>query len=201
MQGEGHLMRSICVFCGSNPGANAEFSSLATAFGKEIAKQGLTLVYGGGKVGLMGAVADAALEHGGRVNGVIPEFLARKEVAHQGVTELEVVETMHQRKMRMFEQSDAFVALPGGLGTLEEIFEVVTWAQLGFHRKPCGFLNVAGYYDDLLSFLDTCTEQRFVKGIHRRMLLVETDPGALIAAVQRYEGPIVDKWIDSPTEL
>lgn len=194
-------MQSVCVFCGSNAGANPQFQSAAVAFGKAIAARGLKLVYGGGKVGLMGAVADSVLAHGGSVTGVIPRFLADKEVAHRGVTELEIVDTMHQRKTRMFEQSDAMVAMPGGLGTLEEIFEVVTWAQLGSHRKPCAFLNVAGYFDQLLAFLDSATEERFVKEIHRQMILVETDPTRLLSAMQDYKGPLVDKWIDSTSEF
>lgn len=194
-------MHSVCVFCGSNAGANPEFLTGAVAFGRSIAARGLSLVYGGGKVGLMGAIADSVLEHGGQVTGVIPRFLAEKEVAHYGVTELEIVETMHERKTRMFELSDAMVAMPGGLGTLEEIFEVVTWAQLGSHRKPCAFLNVAGYFDQLLAFLDSATEERFVREIHRQMILVESDPDRLLSAMQDYQGPLVDKWIDSPSEL
>ena len=157
---------------------------------------GITVVYGGGRVGLMGALADAALGRGGTVIGVIPQALAAKEVAHSGLTELRVVASMHERKATMAELSDAFVALPGGLGTLEELFEVLTWSQLGLHAKPCALLNVAGYYDPLLTFLEHATSERFVRAEHRHMLLVGESPQETIERLRTYVPPHVDKWLD-----
>ena len=148
-------MKSVCVFCGSSMGRRPEYRSGAEAIGRAIARSGRTLVYGGAKVGLMGVVADGALSEGGRVIGVLPEALASKELAHEGLAELHIVGSMHERKAKMADFSEGFVALPGGAGTLEEIFEVWTWGQLGYHRKPCGFFNIAGYYDRLLDFLDS----------------------------------------------
>lgn len=156
----------------------------------------MTLVYGGGKVGLMGAVADGALGGGAKVIGIIPHALERKEVAHRGLTELLVCSTMHDRKRMMAERADAFIAMPGGYGTMEEFFEVITWAQLGIHRNPCGFLNVAGFYDGLIQFLDHAESQQLLKPEHRRMILVDTDAGRLLDAMQSYESPTVDKWIE-----
>ena len=161
----------------------------------------MTLIYGGGNVGLMGVVADAVLAAGGAVIGVIPEALLQKEVGHQGLTELKVVESMHQRKMLMSELADGFIAMPGGLGTLEEIAEVLTWAQLGFHDKPCSLLNVAGYYDALLAFLDSAVDKRFVKGVHRSMLLVADQPERLLDALEAHRPVRVAKWIDRESEL
>ena len=188
-------LKSVCVFCGSNIGADAAFRSGAEALGDLLAKRDLGLVYGGGKVGLMGAIADASLAGGGRVIGVIPHGLERKELAHRGVTELHIVKSMHERKAMMAELSDAFVAMPGGLGTLEEIFEALTWAQLGIHHKPCGFLNIAGYYDALVTFLDHAVSSKLVRSEHRDMIVVDEDPGRLLEKLAAYRSPIVEKWI------
>ena len=189
-------MHSICVFCGSNAGRSEVYADAARALARAIAAQGLTLVYGGGNIGLMGMLAEAALAAGGRVIGVTPKRLLEKEVVHRGLTELRVVESMHERKALMAELSDAFIALPGGLGTFEETFEVLTWAQLGFHRKPCGLLNVAGFYDRLTAFLDHAVAERFLKAEHRDMVLVDSDPESLIAHLGSYRLPEVSKWID-----
>jgi uncharacterized protein (TIGR00730 family) len=188
-------MKSVCVFCGSSPGASPVYAEAAARLGRAAAGRGLTLVYGGGHVGLMGVAADAALAAGGRVIGVIPEALEAKELAHRGLTELRVVGSMHERKALMAELADGFIALPGGLGTFEELFEVWTWAQLGYHRKPCALLNAGGFYDKLTDFLDDVVERGFVKPIHRAMLIVGSEPPALIEAIRAYEPPKVDKWI------
>ncbi|MBA5779078.1 TIGR00730 family Rossman fold protein [Stappia sp. F7233] len=188
-------MKSICVFCGSSFGRRPDYEQAARAMGRAIAEEGLRLVYGGAKVGLMGAVADAALAAGGEVIGVLPIALAEKELAHEGLAGLHIVGSMHERKAKMADLSDAFVALPGGTGTLEEIFEVWTWGQLGYHRKPCGFLNATGYYDQLLAFLASSVEEAFVKPDMHAMLLVEDDPKRMIDAFRAYEPPKTPKWI------
>ncbi|HSN42214.1 MAG TPA: TIGR00730 family Rossman fold protein [Burkholderiales bacterium] len=188
-------MHSICVFCGSNAGRGEAYADAARALARAIAGRGMQLVYGGGNIGLMGVLADAALAAGGRVTGVTPRRLLEKEVVHRGLTELRVVESMHERKALMAELSDAFIALPGGLGTLEETFEVLTWTQLGFHRKPCGLLNIAGFYDGLTAFLDHAVAERFLKPEHRDMVLVGNDPEALLARLASYRLPEVSKWI------
>lgn len=188
-------MRSVCVFCGSNAGARGVYSEAAHAVGRAIAKRGLTLVYGGAAVGLMGMLADAALAAGGRVIGVIPAVLVEREIAHAGLTELREVKSMHERKATMADLSDAFLALPGGAGTLEELFEVWTWGQLGHHRKPVGMLNVEGFYDSLLTFLDHQSRERFIRPEHRDMLVVETDAGRILDRFELYEAPVVQKWI------
>lgn len=185
----------LCVFSGSSPGRSPEYARAAAELGRELAGAGVGIVYGGASVGLMGVLADAALEAGGEVVGVIPQALLDKEIGHIGLTQLRVVGSMHERKAVMAELSDGFVALPGGAGTLEELFEVWTWAQLGHHRKPCALLNVAGYYDALMAFLDHTVAEAFVKPVHRGMLIVEPDVGALLAAIEAYEAPVVDKWI------
>lgn len=179
-------MDVVCVFTGSRAGASEDYRDAAVALAKEIAARNITLVYGGGHVGLMGASADAALAAGGRVIGVIPEDIADKEVEHTGLTELHVVASMHERKMKMFKLSDGMIAMPGGLGTLEELFEVWTWNQLGFHAKPVGLLNVGGYYDHLLQFLDHMVEQGFVQQLHRDLLLEDTDPARLLDRMAVY---------------
>ena len=189
-------MKRICVFCGSNPGAEPAYAEAAADLGRLLAGRGLTLVYGGGHVGLMGVLADATLAAGGRVTGVIPEALAAKELAHAGLTDLVVVGSMHERKALMSELSDAFIALPGGIGTLEEWFEVWTWSQLGFQPKPCGMLNVAGYYDHLLAFLDHMTEERFLSPPHRSMAIVEDRADRLLDRLASYQPPRAEKWID-----
>ncbi|HEX7759614.1 MAG TPA: TIGR00730 family Rossman fold protein [Caulobacteraceae bacterium] len=189
-------VRSVCVFCGSSPGADSAYLIAARATGQAIADRGLTLVYGGAKVGLMGTVADAALAAGGEVIGVLPRGLAAKELAHTGLTRLEVVASMHERKARMAELSDGFLALPGGIGTLEEIFEIWTWGQLGFHAKPAGFLNVAGFYDPLKTFVSHMTDQAFMKPMHRDMAVFGDSVGDILAAFAAYRPPNVDKWME-----
>jgi uncharacterized protein (TIGR00730 family) len=188
--------KRICVFAGSNAGVEPGFVATARALGAALAQRGCELVYGGGRVGLMGALADAVLHHGGQVIGVIPHGLAVKEVAHEGLSTLHVVDSMHERKAMMAELSGAFVALPGGLGTLEELFEALTWAQLGIHTKPCGVLNVAGYFDGLLGFLAHGVEQGFVRAAHADMLLTGSDIHALLDAIEQYAPPQVEKWLD-----
>ncbi|MBC7482545.1 MAG: TIGR00730 family Rossman fold protein [Rhizobacter sp.] len=171
---------SVCVYCGSRPGALPAFTDAAHAVGHEIGRRGWQLVYGGGRAGLVGVVADAALAAGSRVVGVIPQSLMGRELGHLGLTELHVVDTMHQRKMMMAERSDAFLALPGGIGTLEELFEVWSWRQLGYHDKPLGLLNVAGYYDRLLEFLELSVQQGFVATTQAELLVVETEPRIML---------------------
>jgi uncharacterized protein (TIGR00730 family) len=188
-------MRRICVYCGSSPGRRADYSAAGRALGAEIARRGLGLVYGGASVGVMGVLANAVLDQGGEVIGVIPESLATRELAHPGLSDLLVVDSMHERKARMAELSDGFVALPGGWGTLEELFEVLTWAQLGLHQKPCGLLNVAGYFGHLFRFLDHAIEEHFVRDAHRQMLLMDDDPAALLDRLADYRAPRVRKWL------
>ena len=189
-------LRRVCVFCASSPGARPDYGAVATAVGQLLAAEGIGLVYGGGAVGLMGIVADAALGAGGEVIGVIPDDLFAREVGHGGVTDLRVVDSMHERKQLMFDLSDGFIALPGGLGTLEEMFEVLTWAQLGMHAKPIAVLDTAAYYRPLLGFLDQAVEERLVTPAHRAMLLEGDDPRGVLAAMRAYEPPTVAKWID-----
>ncbi len=188
-------LKQICVYCGSNGGRQPEYLEQARAFGQELVKRDIGLVYGGAAVGLMGAVADAVMQAGGRAVGVIPANLMQKELAHHGLTELHVVQSMHERKAMMAELADGFVALPGGAGTLEEIFETWTWAQLGMHQKPCGLLNIAGYYDDLARFLDHTVAEAFMRPQHRAMLAIESDANALLDRFAAYEPPTVSKWI------
>jgi uncharacterized protein (TIGR00730 family) len=176
----GAALKRICVFCGASAGSRAEYASAARALASLMAAQGIGLVYGGGNVGLMGVIADAMLDAGGEVIGVIPASLVAKEVAHRAVTELRIVQTMHERKALMNDLSDAFVAMPGGFGTLEEFFEILTWSQLGFHGKPCGLLNVAGYYDGLLGMLDHAVAENFVRHDSRRLVIAESDAARLL---------------------
>ncbi|WP_434772657.1 TIGR00730 family Rossman fold protein [Pseudomonas entomophila] len=190
-------LRSVCVFCGASTGANPLYRDAAIALGRTLAERGLTLVYGGGGVGLMGIVADAALAAGGEVIGIIPQSLKDAEVGHTGLTRLEVVDGMHARKARMAELSDAFIALPGGLGTLEELFEVWTWGQLGYHAKPLGLLDVNGFYEKLGSFLDHIVDEGFVRPQHRAMLLLGSEAGALLEGMAQMETPVVPKWVES----
>jgi uncharacterized protein (TIGR00730 family) len=185
----------VCVYCGANRGRDPAYAQAARAMGTTLARRGIGLVTGGGGIGLMGLIADAALEAGGEVIGVIPDALMKKELAHRGLSELVVTPSMHERKARMAEIADGFVALPGGLGTYEELFEIWTWAQLGWHRKPCGLLNAAGFYDKLVAFLDAASEAQFVKPEHRAMLVVDTDPDRLLDRFSAYEAPTVAKWI------
>jgi uncharacterized protein (TIGR00730 family) len=189
-------MRRICVFAGSNAGRNDEYEQEAAALGRLLATRQIGVVFGGGKVGLMGTLADAALAAGGEVIGVIPSALVAKEIAHDRLTELRVVSSMHERKAMMAELSDAFIALPGGWGTLEELFEIITWAQLGLHRKPCGLLNAGGYFDPLLTFLTHAVDEGFVRREHAGFLLVAGSGEALLDGFANYEPPVVRKWID-----
>jgi uncharacterized protein (TIGR00730 family) len=193
------MLRSLCVFCGSSVGSKPVYLGTAIALGKVLAEQNIRLVFGGGRVGLMGALADAALQAGGEVTGVIPEHLVAREVAHQGLSDLRIVRSMHERKALMAELSDAFVALPGGLGTLEEFFEVWTWGQLGLHQKPYALLNVNGFYDPLVQFIDSLVELKFVKPEHRRMLIVESDVAMLPVRLSGHHTPEVPKWLDDKT--
>lgn len=188
-------MRRVCVYCGSNVGAQKSYLAAAQQLGKELAAQGIELVYGGGNVGLMGAIADAVLVAGGTVTGVIPQALVDKEVAHTGLSDLRVVDSMHQRKALMADLSDAFIAMPGGLGTLEEFCEIATWTQLGFHQKACGLLNIDGFYDGLLSFLDHATTEQFIRPAHRQIVLADADPVALLKKLSQFQMPTVQKWI------
>ena len=188
-------MKRICVYCGSSPGKRPDYIEAARALAQELVNRGIHLVYGGASVGLMGEVANAVLAGGGEVTGVIPKALDAKEISHPGLTELFVVESMHERKSGMAQMSDGFIALPGGLGTLEEIFEVLTWAQLGMHEKPCAMLNVNGYYDGLEKFIDHSVEEGFVRPEHRHLLLIEEDPASLLDSMQTYQPPGLEKWI------
>jgi len=185
----------ICVYCGSNAGTNPHYARAARELGELFATRGLGLVYGGGKVGLMGMLADAALAKGAEVIGVIPAALQVREVGHTGLTELRVVETMHERKALMEDLADAFVALPGGLGTLDELFEILTWAQLGMHNKPCGLLDVDGYFKPLLAWLDHATSEGFVRPEHRAMIMMDTDGARLLDRFAEYQAPTLGKWL------
>jgi uncharacterized protein (TIGR00730 family) len=188
-------MKRICVFCGSSPGVRPEYADAAQAMGRALAGQGMGLVYGGGRVGLMGIVADAVMQAGGEAVGVIPEALMRREVGHQALTELHVVGSMHERKALMADLSDGFVAMPGGYGTFEEFCEVITWSQLGIHPKPCALLNVAGYYDALLAMFDHGVAEGFIRPQHRAMVLTEADPDRLIEQMRSFVPPDAEKWI------
>jgi uncharacterized protein (TIGR00730 family) len=190
-------MRRVCVFAGSSPGVRPEYGSAAEALGRALVHRGLGVVYGGGRIGLMGVLADAVLAARGEIIGVIPESLVALEVAHTGLSTLQVVSSMHERKARMADLSDAFVALPGGWGTLEEFFEVLTWAQLGLHSKPCGLLNVGGYFDGLLAFLDHAVDERFVRAENQALIIESSSVADLFEQLERYEPrPAIDKWID-----
>lgn len=179
----------ICVFCGTNAGARTDYGLAARRLGEVLATAGIELVYGGASVGIMGELADAVQEHGGRVTGVIPQRLVEKESAHTGIGNLIVVASMHQRKAQMSDLADGFIALPGGIGTLEGYLEIVTWGQLGIHSKPCGLLNVAGYFDALIKWLDHGVTEGFVTETHRAMILVDDDPSRLVARMRQYQSP------------
>jgi hypothetical protein len=189
-------MRRVCVYAGSNPGADPAYAEGTRALARELTERGIGLVYGGGKVGLMGVVADTVLAAGGEAVGVMPQALIDREIGHPGLTELKVVSTMHERKALMAELADAFVALPGGIGTLEELIEVYTWSQLGIHDKACGVLNVRGYYDDLAAFLDHAVREGFLRPQHRAVLTVAEDPGELLDALAAFVPPRVGKWLE-----
>jgi uncharacterized protein (TIGR00730 family) len=188
-------MKRLCVFAGSNSGTRAEYVTAARDLGRVLAQRKMGLVYGGARVGLMGALADEALAGGSHVIGVMPEALVAKEVAHRGLTELRVVRSMHERKAMMADLADGFVALPGGWGTVEEFFEILTWGQLGFHRKPAGLLNVEGYFDRLLSFVDHGVDEGFVRREQRSMISVAGTAGELLEVLEAYQAPVVEKWI------
>jgi uncharacterized protein (TIGR00730 family) len=188
-------MKRICVYCGSSPGRNPAYAEAARRLGALLVERGLGLVYGGAAVGIMGTIADEVLARGGEAIGVIPEALAVKEVSHPGLTEQHVVASMHERKAMMAELSDGFLALPGGWGTIEEIFEILTWAQLGFHEKPCGLLNVAGYYDGLFAFLEHAVEEGFVRPVYRDILILEDAPEDLLQRFAAYRAPKIHKWL------
>jgi uncharacterized protein (TIGR00730 family) len=189
-------MERLCVFSGSSPGAHADYARAAQELGGTLAASGVALVYGGASVGLMGVVADAVLEAGGDAVGVIPQALVDREIAHPGLSDLHIVSSMHERKAMMAELADGFVALPGGMGTLEELFEIYTWTQLGLHSKPLGLLDVRGYYAKLVAFLDHTVEERFMTAEHREMLVVEQRAEALLEAFRRWRPPARSKWID-----
>jgi uncharacterized protein (TIGR00730 family) len=189
-------MKRLCVFCGSSPGNDPRYLEAARTMGRTLAARGLGLVYGGGSVGLMGAVADAALGAGGEVIGVIPEVLQIRELAHRSLTTLRVVGSMHERKALMAELSDGFVALPGGMGTLEELSEVLTWAQLGLHARPIGLLDVAAYYQPLVTFFDQAVTAGFLRPAHRQLLLVGEEPAAMLDAMIAWRGPVLEQVID-----
>ncbi|WP_340648865.1 TIGR00730 family Rossman fold protein [Pseudoxanthomonas winnipegensis] len=189
-------MKSICVYCGSNAGAKPVYVQRATELGQRLAAEGLRLVYGGGKVGLMGAVADAVLAAGGEVVGVIPQQLVDWEVAHRGLTQLEIVGSMHERKARMFDLADGFITLPGGFGTMEEIFEMLTWRQLGIGNKPCAFLDIDGFYQPLIAMIDRMVEQRFLHAAQRADLWHGEDIDALLGWMRDYTPAQASKWID-----
>lgn len=190
------MLRRVCVYAGSNRGARADYGAAAGKLADALVGRGLGVVYGGGNVGLMGVLADAVLDAGGEVIGVIPEALLAREVAHDGLTELRVVGSMHERKAAMTELADAFVALPGGFGTIEELVEVLTWSQLGLHAKPCALLDVAGYYAPLVAFFDHAVSEGFLRPQHREMLVVEQDADALLDRLTAWSPPTVRKWID-----
>jgi uncharacterized protein (TIGR00730 family) len=189
-------VKNLCVFCGSSPGARPEFRAAAQAVAEVLARRRLTLVYGGASVGLMGELADAALAKGADVIGVMPRGLARKEIAHAGLTELVIVDSLHERKQQMFERSDAFVALPGGFGTLDELTEALTMSQLGIHAKPCGLLDVAGFFDPLVAYFDRAVAERFLRPEHRALVVVDTDPDRLIDRLLLHQPPTAEKWLD-----
>lgn len=193
-------MKTVCVFCGSSEGAREDYVTAARGLGRAMAGRGLRLIFGGGQVGLMGVVADAVMDAGGEAVGVMPKALLEKEIGHQRLTDLHVVGTMHERKALMADLADAFVALPGGYGTFEEFLEVLTWAQLSLHEKPCGLLNVAGFYEPLMTLFDRAVEEGFVRPDHRSLALLEADPQKLLDMLETYTPPATEKWVP-PEEL
>ncbi len=193
------MLNRICVYCGSNPGGDPIYVRNAQQMGRLLASRGITVVYGGGRVGLMGALAEAALAAGGEVIGIIPEMLERREVAFRGLTELHVVHSMHERKQMMADLSDGFIAMPGGFGTFEEFCETLTWAQLGMHAKPCGLLNVKGFYDPLLALFDHAAAEKLLRAVHRSMVIAAEQPEALLEAMTQYRAPEVDQWLTPET--
>lgn len=192
------MFRRVAVYCGSSTGRDPAYLDAARSFGAYLAGRGIGVVYGGGRVGLMGAVADGALSRSGEVIGIIPEKLKALELGHDGITELRVVDSMHERKLAMAQLSDGFVALPGGFGTFEEIFEVTTWTQLNYHHKPVGLLNVGGYYDRLIAFLDHAAEEGFIRGLHRGLMVANSDPDRLLDTMASILIPDLTRWIERP---
>jgi uncharacterized protein (TIGR00730 family) len=189
-------MKRVCVFCGSNKGGRAEYIAAAQAMGQALVKRNIGLVYGGGNVGLMGVIADAMLAEGGEVLGVIPQALVAREVAHQNLTQTYIVSSMHERKALMAELSDAFIALPGGMGTFDEFCEILTWAQLGIHQKPCGVLNVENYFTPLLTMFDHAMQEGFLRAEHRALVLQANEPERLLEALAKYQPQFAEKWLD-----
>lgn len=194
-------MKRICVFCGSSMGLHPGYDASTRILGQLFVEKGIELVYGGGNVGLMGIIADTVLARGGKVIGVIPQSLVMREVAHDGLTQLHVVNTLHERKALMAELSDAFITLPGGYGTLEELCEVLSWAQLGLHQKPCGLLNVEGFYTPLVEFLDRLVTEKFLRPHSRELLLEDTDPVRLLYRLATYEPPKLDRWSETDSQI
>lgn len=189
-------MQRICVYCGASLGKRSGYTKAAHSLAQEMVNREISLIYGGASIGIMGQMANAVLSLGGEVIGVIPQALAAKEVSHNGLTELKVVDSMHERKAMMTDLADGFIALPGGLGTLEELFEILTWAQLGLHQKPCGLLNIDSYYDGLIKFLDHGVDEAFIKPIHRSLLQTSDSPGQLLDAFANFQSSITEKWIE-----
>ena len=187
-------MKRICVYCGSSSGSRSEYLETATCLGQCLADRGIGIVYGGAEVGLMGAVASSAIERGGEVIGVIPELFAEK-VKHNKLSQLHIVPTMHDRKKKMFDLSDGFIALPGGIGTIEEVFEILAWAQLGYHEKPCGILNVCGYFDSIIEFLEHSVNQHFLKQAHREMIMFDENANSMLEQFESYKAPAEPKWM------
>lgn len=203
-------MKRICVYCGSSPGRRSAYIEIARALAEELVSRNIGLVYGGANIGIMGELANTVIDFGGEVIGIIPHALVDKEVTHDGITKevshnglsnLKIVSSMHERKAVMADMADGFIALPGGLGTIEELFEILTWAQLGFHQKPCGLLNALGYYDSLSVFLDNAVTEQFVKSAHRNMLLVDESPDNLLDKMTIYKPPLFDKWLSQRETL
>ena len=188
------MMQNICIFCGSSSGRNSTYTSAAAQLGRLLAERNLALVYGGGNIGLMGEIARSVINHNGRAVGVIPQFLVEKELVYHNLTEVRIVESMHERKAVMAELADAFIAMPGGYGTLEETVEVLTWVQLGLHRKPIGLLNIEGYYDHLDQFFDHMIAEGFLQREFKDMLLIHKDPAAILDSLLTFELPVIDKW-------
>lgn len=189
-------MKSLAVFCGSSDGAAPVYIEQTKQLGKLIAQRNIHLIYGGARIGLMGVLASSALEHGGKVTGVIPDFLSQKELAHEELNELVLVNNMHERKLKMHEMAEGFMGLPGGFGTLEEFFETLTWSQLGLHKRPMGLLNINGYFNQLFAFINTINRERFIKTKHRDMILTADDPLELIRVMEAYQAPDIEKWLD-----
>jgi uncharacterized protein (TIGR00730 family) len=189
-------MKRLCVYCGSRPGSQPDYTEAAKRLARALVRRNIEVVYGGASVGTMGVLANAVLAEGGHVIGIIPQAILGREVVHRGLSDLRVVTSMHERKTLMAELSDGFIALPGGLGTLDEVFEILTWGQLGLHQKPCGLLNIRDYYRGLIDFLDHAVAEKFIADVHRAMLLVEEEPERLLDRFERYQAPTVAKWVD-----